>query len=150
MTGSRRPLAAMLLAILAASCSPGRASVTVAIAGETVPTQIASTTETTPCSGAHGDGPAPAQVTIVRASTPITIRVDVEPSAEIRGLIYDIESPTSSGGPLEEFRLSGSGTHQSRSIVGSRTYQILVNAERSLLGFRSEVTHAFRVRLEAP
>ena len=151
MTRARRPLTAILLAILAASCSPGRASVTVAVAGEVVPTQVVGTTEATPCSMSHGDGPFdPRVVTIVRGPTPIAIRVEVAPSAEIRGWIYDTEAPTPSGGPLEEFTLSNSGTHQSRSMMAARTYQVIVSATRSVLGLRSEVGHAFRVRVEPP
>lgn len=148
---SRAPLVAILLAVLAASCSPGRASVTIAVAGELVPTQVVSSMEGTPCSGTIGDGPFDRRrVTIVRASTPIAIRVNAEPSGHIRGWIYDTEAPTPSGGPLEEFVLSGSGTHQSRSIVAARTYELVVNVERAVLGFRSAVTHAFRVRVESP
>jgi hypothetical protein len=151
MTPSRAPLGAILLAILAASCSPGRSSVTVAVAGVVVPTQLVGTTEATPCSISHGDGPFDTRVvTIVRASTPVSIRVDVAPGAEIRGRIYDTEVRPPSSGPLEEFTLSDSGTHQSRSMVAARTYEVIVSATRSVLGFRSEVGHAFRVRVEPP
>lgn len=151
MTRSRAPLGTILLAILAASCSPGRSSVTVAVAGVVVPTQLVGTTEATPCSMTTADGPFDSRVvTIIRAPTPIAIRVEVAPSAEIRGRIYDTEVRPPSGGPLEEFTLSDSGTHQSRSMVAARTYEVIVSATRSVLGFRSEVGHAFRVRVEPP
>jgi hypothetical protein len=146
---SRGPLAAILLAILLASCG-GRPSVTVRVAGEIVPTQVVSTTEGTPCSTSHGDGPALSRETTVRALTPLAIRVETDSGTHVLGWIYDIDAPTPSGGPLEEFTLAGTGTHQSRSIVATRRYEVVVNVARSVLGFRSEVTHAFRVRVQPP
>jgi hypothetical protein len=147
---SRGPLTAIVLAILVASCG-GRPSVTVSVAGETVPTLVTSTTEGTPCSTMHGDGPYPSRApTIVRGPTPVAIRVDAEPGVRIQVWIYDIEAPTASGGPLEEFTLTGGGTYQSRSIVAARTYDVVVNVARSVLGFSSGVTHAFRVRVQSP
>jgi hypothetical protein len=41
-------------------------------------------------------------------------------------------------------------TYQSRSIVATRTYQVSVDVSRSALGFRSDVTHAFNVRVQPP
>jgi hypothetical protein len=155
MIRSRRPLTAILLAILAASCG-GRPSVTVTVAGEIVPTQIASTTEGTPCSTRHGDGPAPWGLTIVREPPPLVIRVDAEPGSRIRGQIYEIDTSTPvmrllpASGPLEEFTLTSGVTYQSHSIVATRTYRVSVDVSRSVLGFRSEVAHAFNVRVQPP
>jgi hypothetical protein len=156
MIRSRSPLAAILLAILAASCG-GRPSVTVMVAGEIVPTQLVSTTEGTPCSTSHGDGPAPPRnPTIVREPTPLAIRVDTDPGFQIRGRIYEIDTSTPelrllpASGPLEEFTLTSGVTYQSRSIVASRSYEVWVDVSRSVLGFRSEVGHAFRVRVQPP
>jgi hypothetical protein len=156
MIRSRRPLAAILLAILAASCG-GRPTVTVVVAGETMPTQVVSTTEGTPCSTSHGDGPAPPRdPTIVRGPTPLAIRVDAEPGSQVRVLIYEIDTSTPAlrllpaSGPLEEFRGTSGVTYQSRSIVASRSYEVWVDVSRSVLGFRSEVGHAFRVRVQPP
>jgi hypothetical protein len=146
---SRGPLAAILLAILLASCG-GRPSVTVRVAGEIVPTQVVSTMEGTPCSGRVGDGPFLPGETSVRASAPFAIQVDTDSDAHVLGWIYDIDAPTPSGGPLEEFTFAGAGTHQSRSMVAARRYQVIVNVARSVLGFRSEVTHAFRVHVQPP
>ena len=152
----RGPLAAILLAILVASCG-GRPSLTVMVAGEIVPTQVVSTTEGTPCSTSHGDGPAPPRdPMIVREPTPLAIRVDTEPGYQIRGQIYEIDTSTPAlrllpaSGPLEEFTLTSGVTYQSRSIVASRSYQVSVDVSRSVLGFRSEVGHAFRVRVQPP
>jgi hypothetical protein len=156
MTGSRRPLAAMLLAILAASCSPGRPTVTVRVAGEIVPTQIGSSSEGTPCSTTIGDGAFSPPVTIVRELTPLAIRVDADPGSEIRGWIYEMDSSAPvprllpASAPLEEFTLVSGETHRSRAIVAARTYAVTVHVERSALGFRSEVAHVFAVRLEPP
>ena len=156
MIRSRGPLAAILLAILVASCG-GRPSVTVMVAGEIVPTQVVSTTEGTPCSTSHGDGPAPPRdPMIVREPTPLAIRVDAESGYQIRGRIYEIDTSTPAlrllpaSGPLEEFTLTSGVTYQSRSIVASRSYQVSVDVSRSVLGFRSEVGHAFRVRVQPP
>ena len=156
MIRSRGPLAAILLAILAASCG-GRPSVTVMVAGEIVPTQVVGTLEGTPCSTSHGDGPFPTLApTIVREPTPLAIRVDAEPGFQIRGRIYEIDTSTPAlrllpaSGPLEEFTLMSGVTYQSRSIVATRTYQVSVDVSRSALGFRSDVTHAFNVRVQPP
>ena len=146
---SRGPLATILLAILLASCG-GRPSVTVRVAGEIVPTQVVSTSEGTPCSGRIGDGAFMPRETIVRASAPLAIRVDTDSGTHVLGWIYDIDAPTPSGGPLEEFTLACAGTHQSRSMVAARRYEVIVNVGRSVLGFSSEVTHAFRVRVQPP
>jgi hypothetical protein len=156
MVRMRGSLAATLLAILAASCG-GRPSVTIMVAGEIVPTQVVSTTEGTPCSTKHGDGPFPTLApTIVREPTPLAIRVDAEPGSEIRGRIYEIDTsaPTMqllpASGPLEQFTLTSGVNYPSRSIVATRTYQVSVDVSRSVLGFRSEVTHAFNVRVQPP
>jgi hypothetical protein len=156
MIRSRGPLAAILLAILVASCG-GRPSVTVMVAGKVVPTQVVSKTEGTPCSTSHGDGPAPPRdPMILREPTPLAIRVDAEPGYQIRGRIYEIDASTPdlrllpASGPLEEFTLTSGVTYQSRSIVASRSYQVSVDVSRSVLGFRSEVGHAFRVRVQPP
>ena len=146
---SRGPLAAILLAILVASCG-GRPTVTVRVAGEIVATQVVSTMEGTPCSGRVGDGPFLPGETIVRAAAPVAIRVDTDSDTHVLGWIYDLDAPTPSGGPLEEFTFAVAGTHQSRSIVTGRRYQVVVNVGRSLLGFRSDVTHAFRMRVQPP
>jgi hypothetical protein len=156
MIRSRGALAAILLAILAASCG-GRPSVTVVVAGEVVPTQVVSTMEGTPCSTKIGDGPFPPRdPTIVREPTPLAIRVDAEPGSQIRGRIYEIDTstpamrPLPASGPLEEFSLTSGVTYQARSIVASRSYEVWVDVSRSVLGFRSDVTHAFRVRVQPP
>ena len=156
MIRSHGPFAAILLTILAASCG-GRPSVTVMVAGEIVPTEVVSTAEGTPCSTSHGDGPAPRRdPTIVREPTPLAIRVDAEPGFQIRGRIYEIDTSTPelrllpASGPLEEFTLTSGVTYQTRSVVVSRSYEVSVDVSRSVLGFRSEVTHAFRVRVQPP
>jgi hypothetical protein len=156
MIRSRGPLAAILLAILAASCG-GRPSVTVMVAGEIVPTQVVSTMEGTPCSTAIGDGAFPPRdPTIVREPTPLAIRVDTEPGYQIRGRTYEIDTstpamrPLPASGPLEEFTLTSGATYQLRSIVASRSYEVWLDVSRSALGFNSAVTHAFRVRVQSP
>jgi len=65
-----------------------------------------------------------------------------------RGWIYDLDAPSPSGGPNEEFSLPGaSGAYQARSIVPARTYSVTVNVPWSFLVTEGEVTHLFRLRI---
>jgi hypothetical protein len=149
---SRLPLAAIILAVLLASCG-GTPSVIVTVAGETVAMALSSTTVRTGCSAEHGDAfPRDVPLTIVRATTPAVLHIEAGQGATgTRGWIYDVDAPTPSGGPLEEFRLSGrSGDHQAKSIVPGRTYSVVVNVMWSALVTGGEVTHIFRLRLEPP
>jgi hypothetical protein len=149
---SRLPLAGILLAILLASCG-GTPSVVVRVAGETVAMTLSSTTVRTGCSAEHGDAfPRDVPLTIVRTPTPAMLHVEAGQGATgIRGWIYDVDAPTTSGGPLEEFSLPGrSGDHESKSIVTSRTYSVVVNVAWSSLVTGGEVTHLFRLRVVPP
>jgi hypothetical protein len=147
---SRLPLTAIIFAVLLASCGSAP-SVIVAVAGEAVPMVLSSTTVRTGCSGEHGDAfPRDIPLTVVRAAMPATIHVEAGQGATgIRGWIYDVDAPTASGGPLEEFALAGrSGDHESKSIVTARTYSVVVNVTWSSLVRGGEVTHVFRLRME--
>ena len=149
---SRLPLAVILLAILLASCG-GTPSVLVTVAGETIPMALSSTTVRTGCSAEHGDAfPRDIPLTIVRTRTPALLHIEAGQGATgIRGWIYDLDAPTASGLPLEEFTLSGrSGDHAATSIVAARTYSVLVNVTWSALVTGGEVTHVFRLRVEPP
>ena len=92
---------------------------------------LGSTTEGTACSTSHGDAfPQNVPLTIVHGSASPTIRFEAGQGAtEIRGWIYDVEAPSPSGGPTEEFTLQGtSGTYQPRSIVaGARLSRAAVS-----------------------
>ena len=146
---SRVPLAAVFLAILLASCS-GRPTVIVSIGGATVPTTLASTTEGTACSTSHGDAfPQNVPLTMVRGATPVTIHLEADQGTEIRGWIYDLDAPSPSGGPNEEFTVPGrSGSYEVRSIVPARTYQVLVSVRWSFVFTRGEVSHLFKFQVE--
>ena len=114
---------------------------------------IASVTERTACSSSHGDAfPQDPPLTTVRATLPVTLMLEAGQGAtSIRGWIYDVDAPTPSGGPLEEFTVSGrSGAHTSRSIIPARTYQVLVNVPWSFFVTGGEETHIFRLRVEPP
>ena len=114
---------------------------------------LSSTTVRTGCSGEHGDAfPQDIPLTVVRAPVPATIHIEGGQGATgIRGWIYDVDAPTTSGGPLEEFWLPGrSGDHEAKSIVTARTYSILVNVTWSSLVTGGEVTHVFRLRVVPP
>ncbi|TMC43890.1 MAG: hypothetical protein E6J23_09370 [Chloroflexi bacterium] len=145
---SRLPLGAVLAAILLASCG-GRPGVAVKIAGATVPMVLGSTTDRTGCSSEHGDAfPQSVPLTIVNSSTPVKLTIEADQGAtEIRGWIYDLEAPSPSGGPNEEFTLPGrSGTYAPRSIIAARTYQVVLNVRWSFVVTEGEVTHLFRLR----
>lgn len=147
-----RTLSAILVAILLASCG-GRPGVTVTIDGQEVPKVLASTTEGTRCSTAHGDAfPQSVPLTTVRAAKTPALQFDAGQTAtEIRGAIYDLDSPAPSGGPIEEFTLPGrGGSYEPRSIVAGRTYSVTLNVRWSLLVTQGEETHLFRVRVERP
>lgn len=148
----RWKLAAILLAIVLASCG-GRPGVTVSVAGATVPMVFAGVTERTACSSSHGDAfPQDPPLTTVRAPLPVTLKFEAGQGAtSIRGVIYDVDAPTPSGGPQEEFTVTGrTGAHTARSIVPGRTYQVLVNVPWSFFVTGGEETHVFRLRVEPP
>lgn len=149
---SRSPLAAILFAILLASCG-GHPDVTVKVGGETVRMVLASTTERTGCSGEHGDAfPRDVPVTTVRVPAPVTLHIEAGQGAtQIRGWIYDVDAPPAAGAPIEEFTLPGrSGAYPARSMVTAKTYSVLLNVQWSALVKQGEVTHVFRVRIEPP
>jgi len=150
MIRSRLGLAAILVAILLASCG-GQPGVTVTVADVTVPMVRSSVTERTPCSVSHGDAfPRELPLTTVRA-TPVTLHFDAgQGASEIRGTIFEVDAPPP-GGPIEEFTLPGrSGAHTARSIVPGKTYGVLVGVHWSLVVTGGEETHAFRLRIEPP
>jgi len=124
--------------------------VTVSIAGTTVPTVLASTTEGTACSTSHGDAfPQELPLTTLHAPTYVMLQFEAGQGAtQIRGWIYEGEGPSLSG-PIEEFALPGrSGTYQPRSIFISRTYSVTVNVVWSFFVTQGEETHLFRLRVE--
>ena len=139
----------ILLATLLASCG-GRPGLTVSIAGATVPTVLASTTEGTACSASHGDAfPQDLPLTTLHAASSVLLQFEAGQAAtQIRGWIYEGEGPSLSG-PIEEFALAGrSGTYQPRSMFISRTYSVTVNVMWSYLVTQGEETHLFRLRVE--
>jgi len=127
--------------------------VTVSVAGVTAPMVLSSRTERTSCSTSHGDAfPQNLPLTTVRAPTPVMLKFEAgQGASEIRGVIYHVDTPTPSGGPLEEFTIRGrTGTHTALSIVLGRTYQVLVNVRWSFFVTGGEETHLFRLRVESP
>ncbi len=149
MRRSALPLAAILVAVVVASCG-ARPGVTVTIDGQPVPMVPSSTTERVACRTAHGDGPPDRPLTTVRLQPPVIIRFAAGPGAtRLRGWIYDTEAPR--GGPIEEFTLPGrGGSYEPREVISGRTYDFLVNAEWSFVVASGEETHAFRLRIEPP
>ena len=123
------------------------------MAGVAVPMVIASVSERTACSSSHGDAfPQNPPLTTGRAPTPVTLTFEAGQGAtSIRGVIYDLDAPTPSGGPQEEFMVTGrTGAYTARSMVPGRTYQVLVNVPWSFVVTGGEETHLFRLRVEPP
>jgi hypothetical protein len=149
---TRWKLAAIIVAVLLAACG-GRPGVTVSVAGAAVPMMVSSVTQRTACSSSHGDaGPQDPPLTTVRAPLPLTLTFNAgQGASSIRGVIYDVDAPTPSGGPQEEFMVPGrSGAHTARSMVPGRTYEVMVNVPWSFFVTGGEETHRFRLRVEPP
>lgn len=145
--------AAALLAVPLAACGTPP-EVTASVAGRPAPTVLLTSSKQTAWGqGEVGDAfPQEEPLTTVRSATPVTLRIEASPDAtEIRGWLYDVDRPTASGGPLEEFRLPGrSVAYVAKAIVAGRTYEVVVNARWGGLLVRGEVTRAFRLRVEPP
>jgi len=108
------PLVLVLAAVLAASCG-APPSVSVSIGTEQLTMVRSSSTRSFIGGSEHGDAfPQQIPVTTIRTSTPVGLRFDTGQGAtDIRGWIYDLDSPSPSGGPIEAFALPGRvGTHE--------------------------------------
>jgi hypothetical protein len=81
----------------------------------------------------------------------VTLQVDAgQGASQIRGWLYDIDTPTQTGSPAEEFTLQGrTGSASLRSASVGRTYEVVINVVWSGLLVRGEETHAFRLKIEA-
>lgn len=144
------PLVLVLLAAPDASCGAAP-SVRISIGTETVPMALSSSTKTLLNRTEHGDAfPQRIPLTTIRTSTPVSLRFEAGQGAtEIRGVIYDLEAPWPSGGPIDEFAIPGRvGTHEARTVAFGRSYEILVNVKWSVLVTHGEETHVFRLRIE--
>lgn len=148
----RLGLAAIIAAALAVSCTaqPGL-SVTV---GSTSVTLVRSSTSTTVgCRGEHGDAfPQQIPLTTVRSSLPVTVQFEAgSPATEIRGVVYDEDTPLPGGGPIEEFALlDRAGSYGLQAIQHGRTYRVSVNVRWSLVVSHGEESHLFRLRVDPP
>ena len=152
MTRSRAPLAAILLAIVVASCT-SRPGITASVGDTAVETVLVSQTDRTLCSATHGDAfPQTIPLTTVRGSLPITLRLASGGQvAQLRGWIYDDVGGRPAGSPIEEFTVRGGGGEYASTVMRhGRTYNVLVNASWSLVVSGGEESRAFRLRVEAP
>jgi hypothetical protein len=147
----RLPLAAILLAILVASC--GRPVVTLRIAGvdEAVPGLDSSYCQSGACTGTCGDYPTPAPALVpVRVAPPVTLEVAAGAGVtEIRGEIW--EGDTMSGRAIEAFTLAGaSARHASQAMASGHRYYIYLDIRWSLPLNSGGQGHAFRVEILPP
>lgn len=149
------PLAALLLAALLSACG-SQPGIAVSVGQQSIPMVLSSTSRLTAwVSGEHGDAfPQEEEipVTTVRTSLPVMLKFEAGQGASaIRGWLYDKEAPTPAGGPSEEFTLQGrTGAYAPRTIMVGRTYEVVVNVMWSGLLVSGEVTHVFRLKIEAP
>ena len=145
------PLAAILVAILLASC--GRPGVTLRIAGvnDALPGLESSYCQSGGCSTTCGDYPTPAPPLLpVRVTAPVTLEVKADPSVtEIHGDIW--EGDTLSGRPIESFALAGpSAEHVSQAMASGHRYYIYIDIRWSLPLNSGAQGHAFRVEILPP
>lgn len=149
---SRAPLIAILLTIVAASCT-SRPGIDVSVSGVAAATTLVSQTERSLCSATHGDAfPQTIPLTTVRTTAPVSTRFrSATFVSEIRGWVYEDRDGRPAGEPIEEFSIRGSeGEFVSKSIRPGATYNFLVNAAWGFAVSGGEETRAFRVRVDAP
>ena len=146
------PIAALLIATLLGACG-SQPDLRVSVGNQGLPMVLASTSKTTLLGGEHGDSfPRDIPLSTIRASTPVTLQLDAgQGASEIRGWLYDKDSPAPDGAPTEEFRVQGrSGAYASRTIAAGRRYEVLVNVKWSGLLVSGEVTYVLRLNVETP
>jgi hypothetical protein len=147
------PVAALLISTLLGACG-SHPDLTVSAASQHLPIVLVSASKVTGWwSGEHGDAfPSDIPLTTVRTAIPLTLQFDAgQGASDIDVWLYDKDSPSSGGGPTEEFTVHGrAGAYASRTIKVGHTYEILANVKWSGLLVRGEVTHAFRLKIEAP
>ena len=147
----RLPLAAILVAILFASC--GRPGVTLRIAGvnEALPGLDSSYCQSGACTGTCADYPTPAPALVqVRVISPVTLEVQADSGVtEIHGNIW--EGDTLSGRPIEAFTLAGpSARHISQAMASGHRYYIYIDIRWSLPLNSGGQGHAFRLEILPP
>lgn len=147
----RLPLAAILVAILLASC--GRPGVTLRIAGvnEALPGLDSSYCQSGGCTTTCGDYPTPAPALVqVRVTAPVTLEVQADSGVtEIHGNIW--EGDTLSGRPIEAFTLAGpSARHVSQAMASGHRYYIYIDIRWSFPLNSGGQGHAFRVEILPP
>jgi hypothetical protein len=144
-------LAAILFAILLASC--GRPGVALRIVGvnEGLPGLDSSYCQSGGCTTTCGDYPTPApRLVQVRVTPPVTLEVRADSGVtEIHGDIWD--GDTISGRPIEAFTLANqSGGYVSQAMASGHRYYIYVDVRWSLPLNSGGQGHAFRVEILPP
>ena len=147
----RVPLAAILVAILLASC--GRPGVTLRIAGvnDALPGLESSYCQSGGCSNMCADYSTPVPpLRQVRVTTPVTLELSADPGVtDILGDIW--EGDTLSGRPLESFTVvAPRGKHVSQAMVSGHRYYIYIDINWSLPFNSGGQGRAFRVEILPP
>lgn len=144
-------VAAPLIATLLGACG-SQPDLTVSVGSQRLPIVLASASKITGWwSGETGDAfPMDMPLSTLRAAAPVTLQFDAgQGASDINVWLYDKDTPSSGGGPTEEFVVHGrTGTYAPRTISVGHTYEILVNVKWSGLLVHGEVTYVFRLKLE--
>jgi hypothetical protein len=153
MRGLRRrlPLAAVLLAVLLASCGMPGVTLRISGANEALPGLQGSYCQSGGCSGSCGDyGPLVPTLVQVRVTPPVTLEVQTGSGVtEIRGEIR--EGDSLSGSPIEAFVLAGqSARYVSQVMAPGHRYYIFLDVHWSLPLNTGGRAHFFRVELLPP
>jgi hypothetical protein len=148
---SRLPLAAILLAVLLASCGMPGVTLRVSSVNAALPGLEGSYCQSGGCSGSCGDyGPLVPKLVQVRVTPPVTLEIQTAPGVtEIHGDIW--EGDALSGRPLEAFVLAGqSGRYVSQVMAPGHRYYISIDIRWSLPLNTGGQAHFFRVEVLPP
>ena len=147
----RLPLAAILVAILLASC--GRPGVALRIAGvnDALPGLDSSYCQSGGCTGTCGDYPVLfPPIVQVRVTPPVTLEIRADSGVtEIHGDIW--EGDTVSGQPVETFTLAGqTARFVSQAMAPGHRYYIAIDIHWSLPLNTGGQGHVYRVEVLPP
>ena len=147
----RLPLAAILVAILLASCGMPGVALRIAGVNDALPGLDSSYCQSVGCTGTCGDYPTLAPPLVpVHVTPPVTLEIRADSGVtEIHGDIW--EGDTVSGRPIEAFVLAGqSAKYVSQAMAPGHRYYIFLDVHWSLPLNTGGRAHFFRVELLPP
>ena len=147
----RLPLAAILVAILLASCGIPGVALRIAGVNESLPGLDSSYCQSGGCTGTCGDYPVLAPPIVqVRVTPPVTLEIRADSGVtEIHGDIW--EGDTVSGQPVETFTLAGqTARFVSQAMAPGHRYYIAIDIHWSLPLNTGGQGHVYRVQVLPP